>query len=671
VTADPGRVSHPLAVAVFASGGGSNLQALLDHHRATAAVGEALWRPVLVVADRPGIGALDRARDAGIPSQVVPVAGRDPEEVATELLSTLGAAGVQALVLAGYLRLIPARVVRAFRGRILNIHPSLLPAFGGKGMYGRRIHEAVLDQGVRVTGVTVHLVDEEYDRGRILAQWPVPVLPGDDPLRLASRVLEAEHRLYPRTVDHLARALAEGRAPDPLTWDPPAKSPDAFPFATVPPNPAGSMTTPRRALLSVSDKTGIEDFARSLVDRGFQLLSTGGTARRLRDAGLPVTSVSEVTGHPEIMEGRVKTLHPAIHGPLLARREVPGDLEALAAHGYHLIDVVAVNLYPFRETVARGDVTTPEAMEQVDIGGPTMLRAAAKNHAHVHVVVDPADYPRVLDALEGGECGCPLLPAGAGGEGVPSRGRVRCGGGRLPGSRRGPSPGPHPFLVPGGGPPVRREPRPGGRLLRPGRGGGHRDRRPPAAPREGPLLQQPPGSGRGPPLPGPLRPLPRPAVCIVKHTTPCGLAVGETVAEAYRNALRTDPVSAFGSVIAVNREVDAEAARAHGRPLRGVSGGPGFSPEALEILTRKKNVRILTLPDGEVAPGAIPLRRKALAAFEEGQGIGEDARRAARFLASHGRTPEAMVLRGSTAASWPSRPPSPRSSGSRTRTGGW
>ncbi len=237
MTVDPGRGSHPLAgrgshshpldVAVFASGGGSNLQALLDHHRG-AAPGDALWRPALVIADRPGIGALNRAQAAGIPSRVVPVAGRDSGEVAGELLSALESAGVQLIVLAGYLRLIPPQVVRAFRGRILNIHPSLLPAFGGKGMYGRRIHEAVLEQGVRVTGVTVHLVDEEYDRGRILAQWPVPVAPGDDPDRLAARVLEVEHRLYGRLVDHLVRALVEGRAPDPLTWPPEAGSPDAL-----------------------------------------------------------------------------------------------------------------------------------------------------------------------------------------------------------------------------------------------------------------------------------------------------------------------------------------------------------------------------------------------------------------------------------------------------------
>jgi phosphoribosylglycinamide formyltransferase 1 len=231
----PSSVPTPLHAAVFASGGGSNFQALLDHathgrRRASereasdgkgpGGEGEDLWRCSLLVSDRPDAGALARADRAGVPTQVIPVGHRDSQELADEILAALESAGIQFLLLAGYLRLIPPKVVRAYRGRILNIHPSLLPAFGGKGMYGRRIHEAVLTHGVRVTGVTVHLVDEEYDRGRILAQWPVPVLPGDDPERLATRVLEVEHRLYPQVVDHLAQALMEGREPTPLVTPP-------------------------------------------------------------------------------------------------------------------------------------------------------------------------------------------------------------------------------------------------------------------------------------------------------------------------------------------------------------------------------------------------------------------------------------------------------------------
>jgi formyltetrahydrofolate-dependent phosphoribosylglycinamide formyltransferase len=199
------------AAAVFASGGGSNLQSLLDHARS-----DPSWRIRLVVADRPDIGALERAARAQVPSRVIRTKGRPPAEVASETLDALRAHDIDVVFLAGYLRLLPAEVVTAFRGRILNIHPALLPAFGGKGMYGIHVHRAVLASGARFSGPTVHLVDEEYDRGTILAQWPVPVLPADTPEALAARVLEVEHRIYPRVADHLCRCLDDGREPTPL-----------------------------------------------------------------------------------------------------------------------------------------------------------------------------------------------------------------------------------------------------------------------------------------------------------------------------------------------------------------------------------------------------------------------------------------------------------------------
>jgi folate-dependent phosphoribosylglycinamide formyltransferase PurN len=170
----------------------------------------------LVVSDRPAAGALARARDAAEAALVIPVSGRDAQEVETETLTGLRDRGIQAIVLAGYLRLLPAGVVRAFPRRILNIHPALLPAFGGKGMYGRRIHEAVLASGARVSGVTIHYVDEAYDTGSILAQWPVPVLADDTPESLAARVLAVEHFLYPHATDHVMRAVAEDRDAGPF-----------------------------------------------------------------------------------------------------------------------------------------------------------------------------------------------------------------------------------------------------------------------------------------------------------------------------------------------------------------------------------------------------------------------------------------------------------------------
>ncbi|MBI4545877.1 MAG: phosphoribosylglycinamide formyltransferase [Gemmatimonadetes bacterium] len=230
-------------MAVFASGGGSNLQALLDHFHGKGAPGErvawpgtesggasagaALARVVLVVSDRAGAGALDRAWAAGVEARHVPVAGRPENDVARELLELLEKAAADLVALAGYLRLVPPAVVRRYRGRMLNIHPALLPAFGGAGMYGLRVHEAVLEAGCRVSGVTVHFVDERYDTGPTLIQWPVPVLPGDTPESLAGRVLRVEHRVYPLAVEAVARGVAGGTMGErPGEWPVGAGAPD-------------------------------------------------------------------------------------------------------------------------------------------------------------------------------------------------------------------------------------------------------------------------------------------------------------------------------------------------------------------------------------------------------------------------------------------------------------
>jgi phosphoribosylglycinamide formyltransferase 1 len=191
-------------LAVLASGGGSNLQAILDHfHRNATGVA----RVALVISDRAGAGALDRAAAAGVQARVIGVADRPEARIAEEMLEALAESDIELIALAGYLRRIPESVVHAYRGRILNIHPALLPAFGGKGMYGLHVHRAVIASGATVSGATVHLVDEEYDRGRILVQWPVPVLPGDAAEGLAARVLAVEHRLYPAAIEWAARRM--------------------------------------------------------------------------------------------------------------------------------------------------------------------------------------------------------------------------------------------------------------------------------------------------------------------------------------------------------------------------------------------------------------------------------------------------------------------------------
>ena len=360
-----------------------------------------------------------------------------------------------------------------------------------------------------------------------------------------------------------------------------------------------------RAILSVSDKRGLIDFARGLKELGWEIISTGGTARMLTEAGIEVRNVSDVTGHPEIMDGRVKTLHPAIHAGLLARRDVPGDLEAMERLGYAGIDLVAVNLYPFRETVARG-AALAEAMEQVDIGGPTMLRAAAKNHAWVVPVVDPDDYPLVLEALRSG--------------GVPHEMRVRLaakvfahtasydaaiaeylereaakGGeptspaGEFPQSitlrltkvqdlRYGENPDQTAAFYAEEGAPL-------GSLPRLSQLHGKELSFNNLLDIEGAVLAVSAWADTD-----------RAACVIVKHTTPCGIALGDDAEDAYRRALETDPVSAFGGIVAFNVPVTGAAAEAMASTFLEVVVAPGFDDHALEVLRAKKNLRLIALP---------------------------------------------------------------------------
>ena len=199
-----------LRLAVFASGGGSNLQSILNRFNQAPVANDALPRVALVISDRADAGALQRARHAGVEAKHLQVDGRAPDLVARETLSALESADIDMIALAGYLRLLPATIVKRFPNRIVNIHPALLPAFGGKGMYGMHVHRAVLQSGITLTGATVHYVDEKYDEGRIIAQLSAPVMAGDTPERLAERVLQVEHILYPLAIEMVARHISLG-----------------------------------------------------------------------------------------------------------------------------------------------------------------------------------------------------------------------------------------------------------------------------------------------------------------------------------------------------------------------------------------------------------------------------------------------------------------------------
>jgi len=355
----------------------------------------------------------------------------------------------------------------------------------------------------------------------------------------------------------------------------------------------------KRAIISVSDKTGVVEFARGLVKLGYEIVSTGGTAKVLTQAGVENIEVSQVTGFPECLDGRVKTLHPMIHAGILAMRDNPSHMAQIKELGVVPIDVVAINLYPFKQTILKDGVTLEEAVENIDIGGPTMIRAAAKNWQDVAVVVDPNDYSKILEHLEQEgalsrelkfqlalkvfehtaaydaliahylrqQCkDAPLFPQ-----------QLTCTFEKVQDMRYGENPHQKAAFY---------------------REVGRYDNVLSAAKQ---LHGKELSFNNINDANGALDTLKefgsrRPCVVAVKHANPCGVGLGDTLLEAYQNAYDSDPVSIFGGIVALNREVDAPTAQKMSEIFLEIIIAPSFSAEALEILEKKKNIRLLELP---------------------------------------------------------------------------
>ena len=354
----------------------------------------------------------------------------------------------------------------------------------------------------------------------------------------------------------------------------------------------------QRALISVSDKAGILEFAQSLRGHGVEILSTGGTAKLLRDAGVAVTEVADYTGFPEMLDGRVKTLHPKIHAGILGRRELPEHVAQMKAHGFAPIDLVVVNLYPFRETVARPNVTLAEAIENIDIGGPAMVRSAAKNYAGVAVVTDPQDYAAVAKELsdDGGlssatrfRLACKAFSHTAEYDGAISNYLTALDGAGKPGEfptrlnvqfdqvqtlRYGENPHQQAAFY---------------RDLKPAPGTLANYRQLQGKELSYNNIADADAAWEC------VKSFSQTACVIIKHANPCGVAVADQQLEAYRRAFATDPTSAFGGIIAFNREVDAATAEAVAKQFVEVLIAPSYSAVALTVLQQKTNVRVLSV----------------------------------------------------------------------------
>jgi phosphoribosylaminoimidazolecarboxamide formyltransferase/IMP cyclohydrolase len=562
-------------IAVFASGEGTNLQALLD----SCADGRARGEIALVVSNKPDAGALRRAARARVETLVsAPADHATPEEYNAFRAHECQKRGVTLICLAGFMLKIKSPLLRAYPGRVLNIHPALLPAFGGLGMYGMKVHEAVLAAGAKVSGATVHVVDEEYDRGPILLQSAVPVLAGDTPQTLAARVRAQEHWIYPKAVALLCEGrlkLEGGRA-------------------QVAPSPLDASSRAKRALISVSDKTGVVEFARGLHELGVEIVSTSGTAKALTEAGVPIRPLDTLTGFPEILDGRVKTLHPHVHGAILLRRKDPKQAREAELFGLEPIDLVVVNLYPFAKTVAAAkSAYEQDVIEQIDIGGVALIRAAAKNFEDVAVLTSPADYGAVIAELAASQgrlgdatrrklalaafrhtAGYDAMIANAwSGQAAPAESAEQFPGtltprlAKIQDLRYGENPHQKAALY---------------------------------ANEHGTSFTQLHGkelsynnlldaAGTW----DAVSDFEAPAAVVFKHVTPAGVAVGETIDRAFDRAWACDPLSAFGGVLAFNRPINRAIAESLSKRFVEVLVAPGYDPEALELLKKKPNVRLL------------------------------------------------------------------------------
>ncbi|MCM2481246.1 bifunctional phosphoribosylaminoimidazolecarboxamide formyltransferase/IMP cyclohydrolase [Burkholderia glumae] len=362
----------------------------------------------------------------------------------------------------------------------------------------------------------------------------------------------------------------------------------------------------KQALLSVSDKTGIVEFATALSQQGVKLLSTGGTAKLLAEAGLPVTEVADYTGFPEMLDGRVKTLHPKVHGGILARRDLPEHMQALDAHGIPTIDLLVVNLYPFVATIAKDDCTLADAIENIDIGGPTMLRSAAKNHRDVTVIVDPADYAVVLDEMKakGNTVGYATnfrLATKVFAHTAQYDGAITNYLTSLTDELQHATRSAYPATLNLAFDKVQD--------LRYGENphqsaAFYRDLAAPA----GALANYRQLQGKELSYNNIadsdaawecVKTFDAPACVIIKHANPCGVAVGANPAEAYAKAFQTDPTSAFGGIIAFNRELDEAGAQAVAKQFVEVLIAPSFSAAARQVFAAKQNVRLLEIALGD------------------------------------------------------------------------
>ncbi|NHL92899.1 bifunctional phosphoribosylaminoimidazolecarboxamide formyltransferase/IMP cyclohydrolase [Lactobacillus helveticus] len=550
-----------MKIAILASGNGTNFEVLTKKFQA----GEIPGTEALMFCNHPNAPVIKRAQRLGIPYETFSVKECGSKQAyESRLLKVLKEYKIDFIILSGYLRVVGSTILNEYPDSIVNLHPALLPKYPGLNSIARAFEDyqrGLIDK----TGVTVHFIDARLDHGPIIAQKAVPIYPDDTEETLETRVHETEHELFPLAVSEVIQKRMK----------------------------RGNKV--KRALVSVSDKTNLVPFVKGLVENHYEIISTGGTKKKLDEAGIKTISVEEITGFPEILDGRVKTLNPYIHGGLLAERDKPEHMKTLEKLNIHTIDLVCVNLYPFKQTIEKPNVELADAIENIDIGGPSLLRAASKNYASVTVVTDQADYDRVLKEItENGdtnlktraELAAKVFRTTAAYDALIAEYLTKQTGLEDPEKltltydlkqrmRYGENSHQKAWL--------------------------YED----ALPKKFSILQAEQLHGKKlsynniKDADEALRAIrefqAEPTVVAMKHMNPCGIGRGKTLEEAWDRAYEADSISIFGGVIALNRKVDLATAKKMHKIFLEIVIAPGFDDDALAVLEKKKNIRLLQL----------------------------------------------------------------------------
>ena len=536
-------------IAVFASGNGSNFKNLIE----LSEIGYLKGAIKLLVVDRD-CNAIKIADEKGI--KVFKLSKNN----INELIDEIEKQSIELIVLAGYLSKIDENFIKRFYGKIINIHPALLPSFGGKGFYGEKVHQAVKEKGCTISGITIHFVNKDYDSGPIILQKSIPISHDDTSQSIEKRIHVLEYFYYPYVINMILEGIIclENNK------------------VTI----KNKISTSKHALISVSDKEGIIDLAKNLNKNGYLIIATGKTYQMLTENQIKVVSIESITGFNEILDGRVKTLNNSIFGAILAKREKETHIKEMNQNFIPPIDVVAVNLYPFEEFSKKFNPFDETLMENIDIGGVTLIRASAKNYKDVIILTDKNDYPKFIEKLNSNiidEEFKKYLSIKAFNhtylydknifEKLSNSSKTSIELTKIQDLRYGENPHQKASFY------TSKTDLPFEKLW--GKELSYNN------------ILDAYGSWQA------VCDFEKPACVIFKHVTPCGIATDDDITKAFEKAYNADPLSAFGGIIALNRKVTKEIAEFLSKKFIEIISAPEFDEEALNILKTKKNLRLL------------------------------------------------------------------------------